>query len=573
MLGLLQIANEAPKAGEAEARGPYFAEQQQLCAMGYSAAHAQLSLTRAAGDLPAAVDFLLQGVVVPEIAPPDSRQQPSAPPSLDELLAHPNKPQRQSIPDPDQMNQDNLWSSNTSQPRHATLKRKRQRAPSESGRPWLAELLEETQGLEPHVVQSIAHKAEVGMQQVQLLVDDGHGGAERLRNARPNEIIQRLRIAHRNASCKARADGMLIADRGDKLALGDYWWVAAAQRRVLGCVERKTVADLVSRSYCGSSGAAHSKQLRRLNNCGLQHVFFLLEGSTDVEKCTVYNAPLPGQREAGQQIDSKEALYCELGDLVLNTAAPTRLLETNDFTGSVLLLTAVSVVLSNQPVHASAPDFEQFSKQCRSQIQTLPRTVPLPRTQPVPLTGDCEMPVLSTTHDSPVGVAFLCVSGKLHVLRMQAQAFVEILSNAVMRHFGDAPLDLEGLGSCLTLRACRQAVREMRLLFQEFPECGGRVSQLCVVEGLLRQLRLHQGRASKAFQQGRELTSAEKLAMAGSVMNEVIALCQAVMVAEHQWHVKLVENDKDANLFLNIIDAKLKSGNATPEELEVVVLS
>ena len=31
-----------------------------------------------------------------------------------------------------------------------------------------------------------------------------------------------------------------------------------------------------------------------------------------------------------------------------------------------------------------------------------------------------------------------------------------------------------------------------------------------------------------------------------------------------------VENDKDANLFLNIIDAKMKLGNTTPEEVTVL---
>ena len=53
-----------------------------------------------------------------------------------------------------------------------------------------------------------------------------------------------------------------------------------------------------------------------------------------VKSTVVYNAPLPGHRQAGQQIDDLQSLYCELAEIVLASAAhPTRLLETVDNKG------------------------------------------------------------------------------------------------------------------------------------------------------------------------------------------------------------------------------------------------
>lgn len=96
-------------------------------------------------------------------------------------------------------------------------------------------------------------------------MDDGHSGAERLRNSRPNEVVQKLRQTHDTATQRARATAAqrpgahtsVSADRYARLALGDYWWVGSRQGAageghtsvVLGCVERKTVPDLVNRSY------------------------------------------------------------------------------------------------------------------------------------------------------------------------------------------------------------------------------------------------------------------------------------------------------------------------------------
>lgn len=410
------------------------------------------------------------------------------------------------------------------------------------------------------------------MARTTLLVDDGHHGAERLRDNRPNQIVQKLREKHKRVARMAGLDDRLQADRADKLALGDYWWVRKeeedAHTVVLACVERKTVVDLVSRSHQGSKGAAHSRQLRRLNACGLEKVFFLVEGDQRnlVKSTTVYDAPLPGHRQPGRQIDDLESMYCEFAELLLSSPSePTRLLESVDNMGTTRLLTAISLILAAEPPPRPGlllPEFDAFSRKCRSQIQTLPRTQELQMAQPVNLAED---PALWMPAVQPApgqerdGVALFCLDGQVHVALLQGEAFLSLVGSEVMRAMGGRKLCDHGLGSSAVLSACRAAVAAVLGLFGSF---RGEARRLLLVEGLLQHTQQCQRTASKAKSQGAQPSSLDELALAGELFMDVVALCHALLVVDGGCHVKLVAKEEDAILFLRVVHAKVEERQA-----------
>ena len=66
-------------------------------------------------------------------------------------------------------------------------------------------------------------------------------------------------------------------------------------------VERKSIADVVDRSATGD----HVRQLQRLETCGLQHPFLLIEGNPmAASRCVVYEeVAAEGSFETGRERD------------------------------------------------------------------------------------------------------------------------------------------------------------------------------------------------------------------------------------------------------------------------------
>lgn len=117
---------------------------------------------------------------------------------------------------------------------------------------------------------------------------------ERLRNLEPRRFFES--IAAEAMACRHH------------LKLGDFAWVLqpASPATPAHClesvsmslnhcplvnllVERKRIADLVGRSAVGD----HLKQLRRMEDSALQHLFFLIEGNLKhASNCTVYDTEM-----------------------------------------------------------------------------------------------------------------------------------------------------------------------------------------------------------------------------------------------------------------------------------------
>ncbi|CAE8612576.1 unnamed protein product, partial [Polarella glacialis] len=114
--------------------------------------------------------------------------------------------------------------------------------------------------------------------------------------------------------------------------------------QMLSCiVERKRIPDLVGRSAAGD----HIRQLQRLETCGLQHAFLLLEGDTKhAASCAVYDegrdeAEVDGEPAESDVIRSGEDID-ELCARLLVTNSSVGVLGTRDAEGTARLLGQLS---------------------------------------------------------------------------------------------------------------------------------------------------------------------------------------------------------------------------------------
>ena len=177
--------------------------------------------------------------------------------------------------------------------------------------------------------------------QVVLLVDD----RERLRNLEPRRFFES--IAAEAMACRHH------------LKLGDFAWVLqpASPATPAHClesvsmslnhcplvnllVERKRIADLVGRSAVGD----HLKQLRRMEDSALQHLFFLIEGNLKhASNCTVYDTETAEMESIC--LGSKEDIDAFCAKLIV-LGSKVGVLQTKDSAGTVRLLKNISAWLA-----------------------------------------------------------------------------------------------------------------------------------------------------------------------------------------------------------------------------------
>eukprot|EP00434_Breviolum_minutum_P007053 symbB.v1.2.006223.t3/scaffold340.1/size245066/9 len=177
--------------------------------------------------------------------------------------------------------------------------------------------------------------------QVVLLVDD----RERLRNLEPRRFFES--IAAEAMACRHH------------LKLGDFAWVLqpaspatpahcleSASMSLNHCplvnlvVERKRIADLVGRSAVGD----HLKQLRRMEDSALQHLFFLIEGNLKhASNCTVYDTEMAEMESIC--LGSKEDIDAFCAKLIV-LGSKVGVLQTKDSAGTVRLLKNISAWLA-----------------------------------------------------------------------------------------------------------------------------------------------------------------------------------------------------------------------------------
>jgi hypothetical protein len=171
---------------------------------------------------------------------------------------------------------------------------------------------------------------------------------ERNGNAQYNTMYERLvEHAKRDRGAWGLAADALGVER-HKLVLGDFAWVAGhddtelREMRVLPCVvERKTVADLVGRSF----KADHVRQIRGLHRCSLQHPFFLIEGTLGMASAhTVYGA---GPGDSGGGIRTEQDMFTLLAGLTLGPYR-VKTLQTWDPEDTHRLLTSISALLARR---------------------------------------------------------------------------------------------------------------------------------------------------------------------------------------------------------------------------------
>ena len=183
------------------------------------------------------------------------------------------------------------------------------------------------------------------------------------------------------------------------------------------------------------------------------------------------------------------------------------------------------------------------------------------------------------------GISLLRIDHRLDVVWIKGEAFLEMVGDCVVAAMQQPTLANHGLGSSALSLACRAAVAFVMRHFDAF----GRGSQrLLVVEGLLHQTRQVQRKAVGAHKQGRELSPVQKLAMAGEVLNDSVALCHALIIVEEGCHVKVVNSEQvsdstltptnraklvltvpliqDALLFLRVVHAKCEREERVEEE-------
>ncbi|CAK9061041.1 Crossover junction endonuclease MUS81 [Durusdinium trenchii] len=162
-----------------------------------------------------------------------------------------------------------------------------------------------------------------------LLVDD----RERLKDAEPRRFFETIAAA----TSAAR----------EHLKLGDFAWVLG-RSEVLGgsdyldselvdcLLERKRIADLVGRSAVGD----HMKQLHRMEDCGLKHAFFLLEGNPNMaSSCPVFDQDL--HTESVYTIHGREEIDAFCAQLIIRNSK-VGVLQSRDPAGTARLLKYIS---------------------------------------------------------------------------------------------------------------------------------------------------------------------------------------------------------------------------------------
>eukprot|EP00808_Paulinella_micropora_P006171 g30806.t1 len=232
--------------------------------------------------------------------------------------------------------------------------------------------------------------------------------AERLKNTDPNRIPLRTHEVHAAAQ-QAREEqakrNPLLSDFGltshrRELFLGDYAWVLVKDSevershdsasaddaalvdsaRVLAVlIERKEIKDLVQNSG-GRDVPRYLSQLRRLDACGLQHTFLLIEGEQQLARTlTVWDAD--AGPDAGQ-ISSLTDLYALQIDILRGLHGPRlKVLETGSLEGTLGFLAGLSVLLMRAladgdtsllgPDWATESNFKAFTAAVRQQARQL----------------------------------------------------------------------------------------------------------------------------------------------------------------------------------------------------------
>eukprot|EP00045_Choanoeca_perplexa_P012492 m.136566 g.136566 ORF g.136566 m.136566 type:complete len:1010 (+) comp16027_c0_seq1:50-3079(+) len=388
------------------------------------------------------------------------------------------------------------------------------------------------------------------------------------------ERLQNAKYLHLYARCESKLSEVppvagvnCGADRA-ALALGDYQF-AVRQGTEFGddstldglkilpcCVERKTINDLVQRSF----GRDHQKQIRRmLQSDYIDLPCFLLEGGTaDAHRMVAFGGGV--HPIAGTVIQSEKDIMDMIADHLMDRPQLRVLLTSNDEHTASLMTAFARVYAEQLPWYdlRRASTLKEFSKSSRRLAQRLAGQKLPPLLQPCHFTNQpCRLRSLCDEAKSGNARVYSSKDGALRLISIAGKDLIELLQPA----YTD-----EVLANLDELSLAEQALSKLDTLMQL--GVGLPSQKVLVVHGLWTSITTMKRRAANAMGTAQDMSQPLRQ-FQQETLGFAVPLWLALLIIKKGWHVLTFKSEKSKNLFLTSLAENLANGSEVPRAAPV----